>query len=335
MHIALVHGSVVPPRRYGGTERVVAWLAQGLLELGHRVTLVCPEGSQIEGCTRADAVPQDADLTHYMATPSELLHSHSDSQSVSQAASRARQKPYLVTIHGNGKPGERFLKNTVFLSKRHARNHGSEHFVYNGIRMEDYACDPVREPYLVFLAKASWKVKNLAGSIELARSLDLPLWVMGSRSYPWNLQRKLPSFGGVRYLGMVNDTEKREILRKATALLFPVRWEEPFGLAIIEALASGCAVFGTPYGSLPELVSHDVGGLNSSPEELARIFREFRFSPEASRAHAANNFSHHHMAQAYVRYYEQVLEHGELSGSHPRVREDWNADELLPWGSLV
>ncbi len=317
MHIALCHGSVVPPARYGGTERVVAWLAKALLEQGHEVTLVCPEGSRIEGARRSDSIPASADIVHFHAPPG-----------------TPPERPYLVTIHGNGKPGEKFLQNTVFLSQRHAANHGSTHFVYNGIDVGEYECLSQREPYLVFLAKASWSVKNLPGAIELARAIDLPLWVMGSRSYPFELQRRLPAFRGVRYLGMVGDVEKRKVLRASTALVFPVRWEEPFGLAVTEALASGCAVFGTPYGSLPELVTSDVGVLSTDTAGLAEAFRGFRFVPEACRAHVERRFTHRHMAQAYVRYYELVLEKGGLPGPAPLTRPGWNAKELLPWGLL-
>jgi hypothetical protein len=319
MHIALVHGSVVPPQKYGGTERVVAWLARGLLQLGHSVSLVLPAPSFIRGANRVDQIPSNADIVHFMATPAQLP-----------------KQPFLITIHGNGKPGEVFHSNTVFLSKRHAENHGSRRFVYNGIDLQDTKLDPQREPYLVYLAKASLKVKNLRGAIELARLIDLPLWVIGSRSLPLNLQRWFPSVGGVKYLGMMNDDEKQTVLKKATALLFPVRWEEPFGLAVTEALASGCAVFGTPYGSLPELVSSDVGALSANPDELSRIFRDFCFVPEVCRKHVEQNFTHIQMAQSYLRLYEEVIEKGLLCtiDDAPRTRPEWNAQDLLPWGTL-
>jgi glycosyltransferase involved in cell wall biosynthesis len=336
MHIALYHDAIIPPGKYGGTERIVFWLATALLELGHQVTLIARPGSHVDGAKIIEIgddhhrivdglnewerqLPQSVDIVHLQATPHQPPN-----------------KPYLVTIHGNGQLGERFLPNTVFLSKKHAENHAASVFVHNGINPNDYPCDSNREDFLIFLAKASWKVKNLAGAIELARAAKKPLYVMGSREWPMRLQRKLPAFGGIHYLGMVDDEEKKKYLRKAKALLFPVRWHEPFGIAITEALASGCAVIGTPFGSLPELVTPDVGYLSQNADELLRALREKTFRPEDCRARVFKGLTHMDMARAYVSLYEKVLSGQTLTSSEhpPRSLFQQSPQTLLPYFHL-
>ena len=151
MHIALYHDALIPPQKYGGTERVLYWLAKGLVGLGHQVSLIAQAGSHIPG-TRLipfnrkenpfweNLIPPDVDLIHLWATPSPSLK---------------LKKPLLVTIEGNGQPQERFHSNTVFVSRKHADLHGSHYFVHNGLDPSEFESDENRENYLIFLAKAS------------------------------------------------------------------------------------------------------------------------------------------------------------------------------------
>lgn len=315
MHIALYHNAIIPPGKYGGTERIVFWLAQALLKLGHEVTLVAKAGSHVPGAHLIEIDSRHHELAHDMPEGmpewEKRLPNSVDIIHLQATPHHPPKKPYLVTIHGNGQPGERFLPNTVFLSKKHAENHGASVFVHNGINPDEYPCDSKREDYLVFLAKASWKVKNLAGAIEIARAANHPLFVMGSREWPLRLQRKLPAFGGIRYLGMVDDEEKKKYLRKAKALLFPVRWHEPFGIAMTEALASGCPVFGTAYGSLPEIITPEVGFLSQDAHQILEALIEGlktnRFNPETCRARVLRGLTHLDMAGSYLKLYEKVL----------------------------
>jgi glycosyltransferase involved in cell wall biosynthesis len=331
MHIVLYHHARIPPLKYGGTERIVYWLGKALIQKGHRVTLIAREGSNIPGATVLSVapgdswekhVPEDADLIHLWATPH----------------TAPKNKPFLVTIQGNGKPGESFLPNTVFISRKHAENHSSTHFVYNGIDPDEYPCDSHREDRLVFLAKASWKVKNLAGAIEIARAVNLPLEVLGSRELPFRAQRLLPRWRGVKYYGMVDDVEKRAVLRRSRALLFPVRWPEPFGIALTEALASGCAVFGTPYGSLPEIVDRSCGFLSNDASEIVQAIRTQTFPPETCRDRVFQGFTHLNMADAYLNYYDSILRSGALSkdgeNHAPKALFTESVEVLLGWKNL-
>jgi glycosyltransferase involved in cell wall biosynthesis len=244
------------------------------------------------------------------------------------------KKPCLVTVEGNGRSRREFHPNTVFVSRRHAANHGSTHFVYNGIDPADYAFCERREDYAVFLAKASWRVKNLAGAARVARQAGVELRVLGSRNWPFDLQRRLPPIRGVRYYGMIGGREKVELLSRARCLIFPVRWEEPFGIALIEALVSGCYVAGTPYGSLPEIVTPETGRLSAKAAELAEVVRNpQQFDPAACRDRVRQGgFTHSDMARKYVGYYERILAHGTIDDANaPATVPGFNPRELLPW----
>lgn len=331
MHVALYHDAVIPPRKYGGTERVIYWLIQGLRELGHRATLIARPGSHAPGAEVIPIqerpwealIPSDVDVVHLWSTP----------------RTPPAAKPFVVTIEGNGQPDETFHPNTIFISRRHAENHGAAHFVYNGLDPEAYTCQQDRGGYLVFLAKASWKVKNLEGAVAVARAAGLPLEVLGSRDWPAGLHRLLPRIRGVRYHGMVDDARKREILSRARALLFPVRWHEPFGIAVTEALASGCPVLGTPYGSLPEIVTPAVGLLTARGREIVDVLRDGedtkRFTPERCRRRVFEGFTHLDMARAYLRHYQAVLETGKLSDAKesPKAGVEASGRGLLDWTS--
>jgi glycosyltransferase involved in cell wall biosynthesis len=328
MHIALVHDALIPPPKYGGTERIIAWLARALLKLGHRVTLVAREGSRIKG---AEFIAHSGDWESRLSAGVDVAHLWS-------TPGAPPRLPFLVTIEGNGRPGEVFHPNTLFISRRHAENHGATRFVYNGIDPDDYRCEERRESYAVFLAKASWKVKNLEGAIAVARAAGTPLEVLGSRDWPLGLQKRLPRIRGVRYHGMVGDADKREILSRARALIFPVRWHEPFGIAVTEALASGCFVLGTPYGSLPEIITPDVGFLSTDGGQLAARLREpGRFTPAACRARVSAGFSDLDMARAYLPYYENVISCGRLEADANKAPataaglEGLSSNTLLPW----
>jgi glycosyltransferase involved in cell wall biosynthesis len=194
----------------------------------------------------------------------------------------------------------------------------------------------VREDYAVYLAKARWSVKNFKGAVSVARRAGIELRVIGSRSWPLNLHRYLPAIRGVRYYGSADEATKVRLLSRARCLIFPVRWHEPFGLAITEALASGCYVVGTPYGALPEIIPHSVGCLSAKAADLAEAVRQpNQFSPHTCRDHVVKNgFTLQDSAQNYLRCYEQILAHGclgEAGEPAPATKAGFLAKELLPW----
>lgn len=332
MHVTLFKpGPIpVPPPLYGGTQRLMNWLSKGLQALGHTVTVVAHPDSQVSGVelipsadpgASQDIVPDSTDVIHFF-----------------DLENPSARKPFLVTINGNGNGPRRFHPNTVFVSAKHAANHGSCNFVHNGLDPDDYLFSEKREDFAIFLAKARWKVKNLEGAISVARRAGIELRVLGSRNWPLNLQRVVPPAlrGGIRYYGMLGGHEKLELLSRARCLILPVRWQEPFGLAITEALASGAYVCGTPYGSQPEIVTERVGALSTRATDLAEAVRNpNRFRPSECRARVCNGgFTHLDMARKYVSFYEIVLARGSLLNAGepaPATIQSFNPKKLLPW----
>lgn len=302
LRVALVHPATFPVLRYGGTERVIWWLAKGLKDLGHQVQLVCLPGST---CPYAEIknihqpLP-DADVYHFFHTPkiTDL------------------QKPYLVTIEGNGQPQEKFLENTVFVSENHAKRHGSKAYVYNGLDPDDYRFQKEKENRLLFLAKAKWRVKNVKGAIRIARTSQLPLDILGGTRF-W-----LPHFRGVFWRGMLGGEEKAQYLAQAKGLLFPVLWHEPFGIAVVEALVSGTPVLVSPFGSLPELVTKEVGKICQSYSDFRDGVQQLsEFSPQTCREWAISKFHYLEMTKSYLKYYETVLSGKKINPESPTLLE--------------
>ena len=234
-----------------------------------------------------------------------MLHLHFP---LDASTEQALPKPYLFTLHGLAKRGERISPQTVFLSKRHAELFDSKLFVHNGIEVSDYEAVDLEQPRrgFCFLAQASRPEKNLAAALRIAEATGEPLEIMGG----WRFSLKKSR----RYHGMCTDERKQQLLSRTRALLFPVLWEEPFGLAPIEALLCGAPVLGTRYGALPELISPAVGKLSNNEMHLSeaaqRLCEEKKaawFPPLSCRNYAAENFSSLKMAERYLHFYKKIL----------------------------
>src|SRR5262245_6981931 len=308
------------------------WLGKALVQLGHQVTLIAHPDSRIPGVELrplSDPTTLDSSWLRLVPGSTDILH-------LRHPPVGDLPRPFVITNGGNGRPGQKFHPNTIFLSRNHAANHQSVHFVHNGLDISEFDCDTERDPYAVFLAKASWDVKNLPGAIKVCREAGVELHVIGSRNWPAGLHRLLPPIRGVRYHGMLGEREKNPLLSRARCLIFPVRWHEPFGNAINEALASGCYVAATPYGSLPEIVTPETGVLSARIGALAEAVRNpARFVPQICRQRIlAGGFTHLDMAKKYLAYYERVLVRGRLGEKEeppPQTAPGFLPNELLKW----
>ncbi len=328
MRIVLFHPVSLPPKDYGGVERVVLWLARGLTEAGHEVWVAAREGSTLppgarlismqEGKSSAvdllPKLPAGVDVVHFMAPP--------EAEALSALPCAA-----LLTVHGNGKPGERFLKNTVFLSRDHASRHGAQVFVHNGVDPTEYKFAPeTKEDRFLFLSKTSWRVKNVAGAVSLCAKAGQGLRVAGGNR-PLGVRAKvalrsfgLGSSGKMSWEGPVAGQVKAGLLARARGLVFPIRWPEPFGLVVVEALISGTPVLASRLGSLPELVGPEVGRLlpppvsggSESAAEAERAWlaalteKPWPFDPAHCRKWALERFTHRKMAERYADLYRKV-----------------------------
>jgi glycosyltransferase involved in cell wall biosynthesis len=297
MHIALYFHRRLPVRGYGGTQRVVVWLARGLAELGHQITLLAPVGSRVPEATLVSLDPDELrrpefDLTRFLPDSVDILHAHAP-----LAISPAH--PHLYTLHGNLGAQRTPPPNTIFLSADHARRHGGTAFVYNGVDPSEFIFRSAKDDYDLFLGRLH-SIKGYRWAMEGAKRAGRRLVIAGG----WR-----PSFRrALRFVGSVDGPRKAELLAGAACLWMPALWDEPFGLTLVEAMMSGTPVLGTRRGALPEIVTHEVGALGDTLEALVRLRTEVeRCSPEACRTHAVRWFNHRVMAEDYVSLYRHYL----------------------------
>ncbi len=291
MRIALLFHGVLPVKGYGGTERVVVWLARGLAELGHQVTLIAGPGSRVPEATLVPVDPRRAERSDFDVRPLlprgiDVLHAH--------RALEPAGVPTVWTLHGNDDPRQVRPPNLICLSADHAKRHGTAAFVHNGLDPAEYRLGP-KAGFDLFLGRLH-TIKGWRWAIEGAAKANRPLVLAGG----WR-----PSIRrGLRFAGTVDGEEKRTLLAEARCLWMPALWDEPFGLTLIEALASGTPVLGTRRGALPEVVSDDVGALGDTVDDLVRLRPSLdAIPPEACRARVEAHFTHRAMARAYLRYY--------------------------------
>ena len=134
--------------------------------------------------------------------------------------------------------------------------------MHNGLDWNDYSTPELMKSrnYFHFLGNAAWRVKNVSGAINVIKKTKTQrLKVLGGVRFNFKMGMRFTFSTKVGFEGMVGGQTKFDLLNGSKGLIFPVKWHEPFGLAIIESLYFGCPVFGTPYGSLPELVTSDFG----------------------------------------------------------------------------
>lgn len=299
MKIGLLHNSILPPKTYGGIERIVVNLAREYERRGHQVVIFCRKGSPLTQFEKIE-LPEDydgEDIADLIPNDIEFLHSHQPL--------RARPPvPFLVTIHGNGHRGERYFANTNFLSESHAKNHNAKYYVFNGVDPTLYPFVEKKEDYFVFLARTTWRVKNLKTTIALANDCGFRLEIMGGSG----VSRK-----NIHYNGLVDEPEKIKILANARALIYPTNWDEPCAAAPLEALACGTPVISSVNGCMPELVRSGTGYNCATYSELKDAVRKIDLiQPRSCRASVENFFSLERMAGDYLKLFDRILDKGDL-----------------------
>jgi glycosyltransferase involved in cell wall biosynthesis len=302
MHVALYVHSLLPARGYGGTQRVVVWLARGLAELGHRVTVLALAGSRGLEAELAELDPKqlrsrDFDISPHVPRSADIVHAHTP-------LIRSPAQPCVFTLHGNLRHGVTPPPNAIFLSADHARRHGRIAFVHNGVDPADYLYQSTKESYDLFLGRLH-SVKGYRWAIEGAKRCGKRLIIAGG----WRPSLR-PS---LRFVGSVDGPRKAALLARAECLWMPALWDEPFGLTLVEALASGTPVLGTRRGSLPEVISPNVGALGDTLDELVGLRSTIgERRPEDCLSRVERWFNHRRMAEEYVRMYQHYLKTGSL-----------------------
>ena len=302
MHIGLFFWDRLPVPEYGGTQRMVVALARGLAAAGHRVALVAGHGSEVP---EAELIPVSLDAARRADFDIRPLLPPGLDILLACAPLRVRPDvPWIRRLAGNREPGKRGTANTLFLSRDHARRHGGVAFVYNGVDPAEYRFRRDKADYDLFLGRLH-AAKGYRWAAAGAKRLRRRMLIAGG----WR-----PSLSRyVRYVGSVGGARKTELLAGARAFWMPALWEEPFGITLIEALVSGTPVLGTRRGSLPEIVSPEVGALGDTLDELVeRRAGLDAIDPEACRARVERHFTHHVMAEGYLRMFRAYLATGVL-----------------------
>jgi glycosyltransferase involved in cell wall biosynthesis len=317
MKVLIYHPVRLPVLQYGGTERVLLWLAKSLQHLGHQVSVFAAPGSSLSN--GIDCIT-DPEVLLKKANGFDIIHGFTRFDPRIEEAVDGR---VLFTVHGNGQKGERFHPNTVFLSRDHAKRHGATAFVYNGLDPNELKfSDGPRADRFLFLSKTSWKVKNLKGAVHYANTHKQNLWIAGGeRPYSLRAFTALKRMFGAdwSWKGSVDQEEKAKFLISGKAMLFPLLWNEPFGLVMVESLMSGTPVLAHPYGSVPEILEFAPQCLMKSDEDWKSAMTGERELPNARlcRDWACSKFDQITMAKKYVELYEQVASGKKLHAYEP------------------
>ncbi len=303
MKIQFVTNSLIPAKKYGGKERALWSLLKGLYKNGHDLLLLAPKGSQCpfvqlkylqSHIPIEEQIDPGADIVHFDYPRKEEF----------------TQKPYICRQGGNAKSGEVSAKNTVFVSRDHAKRHGGEYYIYNGLDPEEYGDPALNTPrkYMHFLAKAAWKVKNLKGAIEITKRAGERLEVIGGHRLNLKMGMRFTPDLHVGFHGIIGGQKKLNIIRESKGLIFPVLWHEPFGNAMMESMYYGCPVIGTPYGILPEIINQEAGFLSKSKTELTEQIKNIgSFNRKKIHDYIIQRFNMDIMANNYVNAYEKIL----------------------------
>ena len=329
----------VPPARYGGTERVVSFLTEELARRGHDVTLFASGDSvtrarlvavteralrRDDGNGAALGVAHTLELALVLARAHEfdVIHCHVDHPAFPY--SRLSATPILHTLHGRLDlpylpPLFRELRDATFVSISDAQRAPLQALglrwagtVHHGLPLERYAFSAEPGTYLAFLGRLSpEKRPDLA--IEIARRVGLPLRIAAKadpteRAYFETEIRPQLDDPLVEYLGEIGDADKPAFLGGALALLFPIDWPEPFGLAMIEAMACGTPVIARPCGAVPEVVVPGrTGFVGESIVDLVDGVKRIEAIDRAEcRRRVEALFSVQRMADGYERLYRQL-----------------------------
>ncbi|HEX6265723.1 MAG TPA: glycosyltransferase family 4 protein [Burkholderiales bacterium] len=327
----------VPPRLYGGTERVVSYLSDELVRLGHEVTLFASAESstraRLVSCApralRLDPGVRDP-LPHLLlmlervrqrAHEFDLLHFHIDPP-LHFPLFRGLENKTVTTLHGrldlpDLQPLFREFSDmpVVSISASQRRPLPAAHWVgtvHHGLSAEVCPFNPApRGSYFAFLGRVSPE-KGLERAIAIARAAGARLRIaakVDAVDQKHFRERIAPLLGGqVEYLGELGEGEKPAFLGNATALLFPVDWPEPFGLAMIEAMACGTPVLAWRNGAVPEIVEHGVSGfvVDSIDQAVALVPRISQLDRARVRARYEARFTASRMARDYLAAYRAL-----------------------------
>jgi len=341
----------VPPKTYGGTERVVHYLTEELVKAGHEVTLFAAGDSQtsaklhpiIPTALRNSEPARDATASHVLemaallenATKFDVVHFHTDFYQF--IVNQLMRVPHLTTLHSRLDVPDytsifsRYPAMPVVSISNHQR-HPIERAnwidtVYNGVPAANFSFKQKNAgEYLAFVGRMSPE-KNPIAAINIAIKANIPLKMAAKvdkvdQVFFDEQVKPLLEHPLIEYIGEVNEQQKNELLGDALGLLFPIAWPEPFGLVMIEAMACGTPVIAYPQGAVPEVMEDGLTGYIVQDEAAA--VAAIKILPNISRSYCRSyferRFSARAMAKHYMAIYERQIVHGRACVQFSRMR---------------
>ena len=350
--VAPLHESV-PPKLYGGTERVVSWLTEELVQQGHDVTLfasgdsktsaqlipMCPEALRLSP-TCVDQIAHHVlmlERVFHYAHNFDLIHFHTDY--LQFPLCRRHRIPHVSTMHGrldipDLAPLFQIFRDMPVVSISDMQRAplpwlNWQATVYHGLPEHQYSLGEGKGNYLAFLGRTSPE-KGLDKAIEIAKRTGMPLKIAAKVDradikYFESVIKPLLKHPLIEFIGEIGYPEKRKFLGDAAALLFPICWPEPFGLVMIEAMACGTPVIAYPHGSVPEVLEDNVTGfLVKDVKEGAKAVEQIPyFNRQRCREVFEERFSAMRMADDYLEVYERLVRGGSTSHTLTEGASSW------------
>ncbi|MBK1987535.1 glycosyltransferase family 4 protein [Sphaerospermopsis aphanizomenoides BCCUSP55] len=329
----------VPPPAYGGIELVVGLLTDELVKRGHEVTLfasgdsltlanlisVHPRALRLDSTVKDYSIYEllNLALVYERCEEFDIIHSHTGHTPL--AYTKLVKTPTVHTLHGIFTPDNekifKYAKKQPYISISDAQREprlGLNYVatVYNGIDVSSYEFypQPINEPYLAFLGRMSPE-KGAHLAIEIAKQSGWQLKMAGKVDVvdvEYFEKEIKPHIDGkqIQYLGEANHAEKNVLMGGAVATLFPITWREPFGLVMVESMASGTPVIAMRMGSTPEVIADGETGFlcNHTQEFIQAIDRVERLNRYACRRYVETHFSVQQMTDGYEAVYQQILQ---------------------------
>jgi len=340
MHIAQIAPltEAIPPKLYGGTERVVSWLTEELIALGHEVTLFASGDSQTSArleavwprALRLDGAVRDPNALHMLmleqvyrrAGEFDFLHFHLDYYPFSLFARQST--PFATTLHGRLDLPEHQPVFTAFssvpvvsISNSQRRPLPQAHWVrtvHHGLPERLLMPKPVKPHYFAFLGRIAPE-KGVDRAIRIAEHCGVPLKIAAKvdkvdREYFDEQIRPMIRSPNIEFIGEISDKQKSDFLSGASVLLLPIDWPEPFGLVMIEAMACGTPTIAFNRGSVPEIIEDGLTGFIVEDETgaIGAVDRLGHLSRAAIRKRFEERFTARRMAQDYLGVYRSLMD---------------------------
>src|SRR5918994_7150888 len=326
----------VPPRTYGGTERIVSYLTEELVAQGHEVTLFASGDSVtaaqlIAARKRALRLDNVLDpLTHHYvmleevferASRFDIIHFHTDYLHFPLA--RRHSAAHVTTLHGRldladliplyKKFSEMPVVSISDAQRKPLPRANWQRTVYHGLPVGLYDCGEKPGDYLAFIGRISPE-KRLDRAIEIAARSGMRLRIAAKtdaadREYMEQIMKPILRNSSAELIGEIGENDKKQFLANASALLFPIDWPEPFGLVLIEAMASGTPIIAFRRGSVPELIEEGITGyiVDDIEGALQALGKIQDFDRRRCRRVFEERFSAARMARDYLSLYRQVI----------------------------